>query len=502
MINPRKTRFRWSSDRTEDRFTVHDPSTGRPCALVQGGGPPEVDEAVRAARAAQRSWNTRPPAERSQYLKKAADLLREHADELAELESQEIGKPFQQARFNDLPAAAGIFEFFAGAVHDLPGSARASNRILDVTTLTPYGVVAAIIPFNWPPIHTAGKIAPALAVGNAVVLKPPEQGPLTTLRIVDLLREILPDDVVHAVPGGASTGAALVTHPLIGKVSFTGAPSTGSAVLKATADNLTPAVMELGGKNAMIVFADADLDAAVATALEGGFYNQGEACTAASRLLVERPVYEEFLTRFCPPVTRLRVGAALHPETHVGPLVTATQQLRVLHYLAIGEEEGARIAARAPLPDDPDLADGFYVAPTVFRDVKPGMRIAREEIFGPVVTVIPFDSAAEAITIANDTDFGLVGSVFTTDHPLALDLADQLDVGIVMVNNYNRSLSGAPFGGTKHSGFGREHAKETLADFGYTKTVRLPIGRNPDPLWPAVREVLRSTEDTTGERTS
>ncbi|MER8073660.1 aldehyde dehydrogenase family protein [Streptomyces sp. NPDC094034] len=483
-------RCRWSSDDDADRFTVDDPSTGQPWVVVQGGGAPEVDRALRAARVAQRSWSRRPVAERSQYLLQAARAVREHADELAELEAREVGKPLGQARLNDLPAAVSIFEFFAGVMHDLPSSARASADMLDVTVLAPYGVVAGIIPFNWPPIHAAGKIAPALAVGNAVVVKPPEQAPMTILRIVELLQDVLPDDVVHALPGGSAAGAALVSHPLVGKLSFTGAPATGSAVLRAAADNLTPAVMELGGKNAMIVFADADLDAAVATAVDGGFFNQGEACTAASRLLVERPVYETFLARFGPAVARLRVGASLEPGTHVGPLVTAAQQRSVLDHLALGRREGARVVAEAALPEAAHLAGGFYVAPTVFADVRPDMRIAREEIFGPVVTVIPFDTEDEAVTIANDTDFGLVGSVFTGDNARALRVADGLDVGIVTVNNYDRRPNGTPFGGVKHSGFGREHAKETLAEFGYSKTVRLPVGQIPSPRWSAVAEVL------------
>lgn len=481
-------RTRWSSDEG-DRFTVDDPATGRPLAVVQGTDAAGVDSAMRAAAAAQPSWARRTSAERGGYLAAAAGMLREHAEELARLEATEVGKPFSQALSNDLPAAISILELFAGLVHDLPSSARSSATMLDVTTLKPYGVIAGIIPFNWPPIHAAGKIAPALAAGNAVVIKPPEQAPLTILRLVELLQEVLPDDVLHVVPGGAATGSALAGHPLVGKLTFTGAPTTGAIVLKSVADNLTPTVMELGGKNALIVFADADLDAAVAAAIDGGFFNNGEACTAASRVLVERTVHDTFLDAFATAVGKLRVGAPLAEGIHVGPLVTAAQQRRVLDYISVGEQEGARVAARAELPVDPDLAGGFFVAPTVFADVQPGMRIASEEIFGPVVTVLSFDTEQEAVAIANDTEFGLFGAVFTRDATRAVRVADALQVGVALINNYERNTAGSPFGGVKHSGFGREHAKETLAEYGYSKTVRLPL----TPLasrWGAVADVL------------
>ena len=344
---------------------------------------------MRAAYAAHPDWKQRPARERGRYLRKVADVIRAHADEIAALESLEMGKPITQARHFDVEAAISIFDYFGSMVEVLPSQARDYGPVFDMTTLEPFGVIGGIVPFNWPPIHTAGKTAPALAVGNAIVLKPPEQTPSVVLRMVELIASVLPDDVVHVVPGAGAVGAALAGHPLVGKVSFTGSPATGSAVLRTAADNLTPTLMELGGKNPLLVFDDADVHEALLAAVDGGFFNQGEACTAASRILVQDSIFDEFARRLAHAVGRLRVGDGADPATDVGPLVTAAQQKRVLDYLDIGVAEGARIAAQAPLPDDPRLANGFYVPPTLLTDVTPDMRVATEEIFGPVVALTP-----------------------------------------------------------------------------------------------------------------
>jgi len=485
-----RSRTRWSSASTDDQFVVLNPATGQPVTVVQGAGPDEVDQAVRAAHAAHLSWKQRPARERGHYLRRIADILRAHADEIAELESLEMGKPITQARQFDVEAAIAIFDYFGSVVEVLPNQARDYGPVLDVTTLEPYGVIAGIVPFNWPPIHTAGKIAPALAVGNAVVLKPPEQTPSVVLRMVELIQSVLPDRVVHAVPGKGEVGAKLAGHPLVGKVSFTGSPRTGAAVLRTTAANLTPTLMELGGKNPLVVFDDADLHEALLAAVDGGFFNQGEACTAASRILVQDSIYAEFAAKLCAAVSRLRVGDGADPATDVGPLVTHEQQQQVLEYLKIGEAEGARIAAQAPLSDDPQLADGFYVAPTVLTDVTPDMRVAREEIFGPVVALIRFSDEDEAVRIANDTPFGLVGAVFSENTDRALRVSRQIRAGAVFVNNYHRIAIGTGFGGVGHSGFGREHAQETLAEYGYPKTIRLASQRDELRYWTAANRVL------------
>jgi acyl-CoA reductase-like NAD-dependent aldehyde dehydrogenase len=301
-----RTRTRWSSASTDDQFVVENPATGRTVTVVQGAGPNEVDQAMRKAHAAHLRWKQRPARERGGYLREIAAVIRAHADELAMLESREMGKPIVQAREFDIEAAISIFEYFGSMVEALPNQARDYGPVLDVTTLEPYGVIAAIVPFNWPPIHTAGKIAPALAVGNAVVLKPPEQTPSVVLRMVELIQSVLPDRVVHAVPGRGEVGAALAGHRLVGKVSFTGSPRTGSAVMRNAACNLTPTLMELGGKNPLIVFDDATMHEALLAAVDGGFFNQGEACTASSRILVQDTIYDEFAAKLCKAVKRLR----------------------------------------------------------------------------------------------------------------------------------------------------------------------------------------------------
>jgi betaine-aldehyde dehydrogenase len=483
-------RSRWSSESEQDRFVVDDPATGAPVANIQGSGSEQVDHAVRAAHAAFARWRQRPARERGQYLRRIADVIGAHADELAALETLEMGKPLAQSRNFDVEAAITIFDYFGSLVEAMPSQARDYGPVLDVTTLEPYGVIAGIVPFNWPPIHTAGKLAPALAVGNAVVLKPPEQTPSVVLRMVELIQSVLPDDVVHVVAGGGAVGAALAAHPLVGKVSFTGSPGTGSAVLRLAADNLTPALMELGGKNPLLVFDDANLDDALLAAVDGGFFNQGEACTAASRVLVQDTIYAGFADRLSAAVRRLRVGAGSDPTTEVGPLVTRAQQERVLDYLDIGLAEGAHLAAQASLPQDPTLEDGFFVPPTVLTDVTPEMRVATEEIFGPVITVIPFRDEDDAVRIANGTPFGLVGAVFTQDADRSLRVSRQVRAGVVFVNNYLRVAVGTGFGGVGHSGFGREHAPETLAEYGYSKTIRLATKRGELPYWSAATRVL------------
>jgi acyl-CoA reductase-like NAD-dependent aldehyde dehydrogenase len=485
---PPQREVRWSSHDPSDHFDVHDPSTGNVIAVIVGAGQTEVDAAVRAAHAAYPGWHARGPRQRGYILRRVADALRKHRDEIARLESSDNGKPIDQA-IGDAEGAIFSFEMFGSYCEAIAGSTRDGGSIIDVSMLEPHGVVAGIVPFNWPAVHTAGRpLAPALAVGNAVVIKPPEQAPLSALLVAEIVASAIPDDVVHVVPGPGSTGAQLVAHPLVRKVTFTGSPDTGVSVLKAIADNLTPATMELGGKNPFIVFADADLDRAVSWALEAGFFNQGEACSAASRMLVEATVYEEVVARYAKAVAGLRVGPGLDPATHIGPAVTEAHQQRVLDYIRVGVAEGARIVAEAALPDDPALGGGYWVAPTLFADVTPSMRIAREEIFGPVVAILPFTDEAEAVKIANGTDFGLMAAVFTADAERQLRVARSLHAGIVHVNSYSRELGGTPFGGAGRSGYGREGTLASLSSYGYLKTIRLPSGREPIRRWPAALE--------------
>jgi acyl-CoA reductase-like NAD-dependent aldehyde dehydrogenase len=489
-VTASRTSTRWSSGLAADLITVDNPATGEVITVVEGGGAAEVDGAVRAAHKAHLTWSLRSPRERGECLRKAALLIREHADELARLESSEMGKPVSQARNVDIEQCITLFNYYAGLTEVLPSQVRDQGYALDITMLEPYGVIGGIIPFNWPPLHVGGKAAPALALGNGCVLKPPEQAPLTIMRIVDLVQTVLPDDVQHVVPGADETGAALVAHPLVGKVIFTGSPETARKVLHNAADTLTPALMELGGKNPIIVFEDADVEEAVIGAIEGGFFNQGEACTAASRILVHRSLHEEIVSRLAEAIPRLVVGIGDDQRTHVGPMITREHQERVLEYIEIGKQEGAQVAAQGTTPSDPALQGGYYVPPTMFTGVHTSMRIAQEEIFGPVICVIPFDTEDEALTIANDTVFGLIAGVYTASSERALRVSRRVAAGIVFVNNFNRVFVGTPFGGTGHSGFGRVHAPETLHEFGRSKSIRLPSGVAPVPRWNAVNDVL------------
>ncbi|MDT0307327.1 aldehyde dehydrogenase family protein [Streptomyces sp. DSM 44917] len=470
--------------------SVFDPATGEVAREFHVADEHSVDAAVgRAHQAWQEHWRHTTAARRAAVLRRIADRVRAHADEIAALEAVEVGKPLTQARQFDLELCVASFEYYAGLLAHPPGQVRFDGPLTSVTELDPYGVVAGILPFNWPPIHLAAKCAPALAAGNAVVLKPPEQAPSAVIRLVELISLELPDGLVQAVCGGATVGEALVTHEKVGKISFTGSVPAGRAVSALAARRLTPTLMELGGKNALVVLAGADLGAAVRGAVEGAWFNQGEACTAASRLLVHESLHDEFVARLSAAVRRLVVGPPLEARTHVGPLVSRQQQTSVLGHLETAVAEGAEVAAEAPLHLPDRYADGFWVRPTLLTRVDPGSRAGQEEIFGPVATVTPFATAEEAVAIANGTPFALVAGVYDRDTAAAWAVARRLDAGIVFVNNYNRSVLGTPFGGNRHSGHGREHSPETLRAYGRSKSYRLPNGSGEVPQWFAVNEV-------------
>lgn len=467
-----------------ETFAVMEPATGQQIARVISGGPDLVDRAVAEARRAFGPWRDRSPRERGRLLRLVAAKIRENVDELAELEAREVGKPRRDALRFDLSYSHAGFDYYAGLADTLHGEIVDQGPIEARVIYEPYGVVAAILPFNWPPIHFSKKCAPALAAGNTVVVKPGEQAPLTVLRLVELANEVLPPGVLNAVPGLAA-GPALSAHPRVERITFTGATVTGQRVLKSAADNLTYATMELGGKNALLVLADADLDAAVDVALEGMFYNQGEACTSTARILVHDSVHDEFLERFSRATQRLVVGDGLDPATDIGPMVDAAQRDKVLAYLQTGLAEGARLVTRGTPPDDERLKDGYWVPPVILADVTPEMTLAQEEIFGPIACVMRFSTEDEAIGICNGTAYGLTAAICTTDLARADQIARRLEAGMVFVNNYmRRAFLGSPFGGVKGSGFGRENAVETLHEFVRSKNIRFPSGRGQIPVWP------------------
>jgi acyl-CoA reductase-like NAD-dependent aldehyde dehydrogenase len=475
---------RWAAAGAET-FGVVEPATGAELARVAASGQAEVDAAV--AGAAQRfgeDWRWRSPRERAALMREVAARIRGHVDELAELEAREVGKPRRDAMRFDISFSHLAFDYFAGLADTLHGEILDQGPIEARIIYEPYGVVAAILPFNWPPIHFSKKCAPALAAGNTVVIKPGEQAPLSVLRLVEIANEVLPPGVINAV-SGIDAGAALAGHPEVSRITFTGSTATGRRVLETAAKNLTFSTMELGGKNALIVLADADLDVALDVALEGMYYNQGEACTSTARILVHESIHDEFLARFARATEQLVVGDPLDPTTDIGPMVDAPQRHRVLDYLRIGLDEGARLVTQGTLPQDERLREGFWVAPTVLADVTPQMRIAKEEIFGPIACVLRFADEDEAMAIANGTEYGLTAALCTRDEARARLLALRLEAGMVFINNYmRRAFLGSPFGGVKGSGFGRENAAESLREFVRSKNIRFPSGRGSIPTWP------------------
>jgi acyl-CoA reductase-like NAD-dependent aldehyde dehydrogenase len=474
----------WVDVGDAETFAVTEPATGREIARVVSGDADLVAAAVTDSRRAFTAWSALPPRERGRLMRGVAATIREHADELADLEAREVGKPRRDALRFDISYSSAGYDYYAGLADTLHGEILNQGAIEARIIYEPYGVVAAILPFNWPPIHFTKKCAPALAAGNTVIIKPGEQAPLTVLRLVELANQVLPPGVINAVPGPAA-GPALSAHPRVERITFTGATVTGQRVLRAAAENLTFATMELGGKNALMVCADADLDVAVNVAIEGMFYNQGEACTSTARILVHDSVHDEFLDRFARATEQLVVGDGLDPATDIGAMVDAAQRDKVLAYLQTGLDEGARLVTQGVLPNDERLKDGYWVAPTVLAEVTPTMTLAQEEIFGPIACVMRFATEDEAIEICNGTAYGLTAAICTTDEARAYRIAQRLEVGMVFVNNYmRRAFLGSPFGGQKGSGFGRENAVETLHEFVRSKNIRFPSGTEPIPTWP------------------
>jgi acyl-CoA reductase-like NAD-dependent aldehyde dehydrogenase len=383
---PQLSTYRYSCQDEKKRFAVENPATGKVITTIQAGDAKTVEQAVQASQEAfEQRWRPLSPRERAVYLMRCADELEKHLDELSTLLCMENGKPAQDAKTFDCVFLVTIFRYFGGLVDKLPSEFYDRGPIYTTVFHEPYGVTCGILPFNWPPIHTGGKVAPSLAAGNTMILKPGEQAPLTVFRIVEIIEQILPKDVVQVVPGlGPEVPQALVTHPMVKKVSFTGSTPAGAAVAKTASDTITPVVLELGGKNAFVVFDDADFDHAVRSSLEGAFFNKGEACTASSRLLVQRGIYDKFVEKLAAGVKKIRTGNGLNPETHVGPQVSKAQQKRVLDYIALAEKEGARLVAQAQLPSDPECKDGFFAPVTLFADVTEDMRVAKEEMFGTI----------------------------------------------------------------------------------------------------------------------
>jgi acyl-CoA reductase-like NAD-dependent aldehyde dehydrogenase len=461
-----------------ETFVTSNPATHEPITTVASAGAEDVDRAVKAARAAFESgpWSRMRPADRQRALWKLGDLMLEHADELGRLETIDNGKPIFESRQIDVGMAANCFHYFSGWATKLHGETLPVNpAFLTYTLREPLGVVGAIIPWNFPMIMVGWKCAPALAAGNTVVLKPAELTPLTALRIGELALEAgLPPGVLNVVPGpGAIAGEALVKHPGVDKISFTGSTSVGQHLMRTAADTVKKLTLELGGKSPNIVFADADLEAALRGATTGIFYGKGEVCAAGSRLLVERSIYDDFVAKLAERAKKLVPADPLDPKTRLGAIVSEKQMETVLHYIDIGVKEGAKLVAGGQ--KQPVNGRGNFVQATVLTDVDNRMRVAQEEIFGPVLAVIPFDDVADAVAKANDVMFGLAAGVWTRDVKKAHAVSRRLQAGTVWVNAYNFYDAGMPFGGYKQSGFGRDLGPDCLMDYTQVKSVWINI---------------------------
>lgn len=462
-------------------FETRNPATGEILAHVAEGDAEDIGRAVVAARRAFRGpWSRTKPDERQLILLRLADLVERHFDELALLATLDMGAPLSRTR-NGRKRALGMLRYYAGMATALHGETIENSlpgEIFSYTLKEPVGVVGAIIPWNGPLTSTIWKIGPALATGCTVILKPAEEAPLTSLRLGQLCLEAgVPPGVVNVVPGfGETAGAALAVHPDVDKVAFTGSHLTGQKIVQASAGNLKRVSLELGGKSPDIVFADADLEAAVPGAGMAVFANTGQICSAGSRLFVEQKIYEEFTERVAMYGRGLRVGDGRDPDVQVGPLVSAEQMERVSRYLALGRQEGARPLSGGERLTDGDLARGYFVPPTVFGNVRDDMRIAQEEIFGPVIAAIPFRDIEEVVQRANASPFGLGSGVWTKDVSKAHRLAKALRAGSVWVNCYQAMDPAVPFGGYKMSGYGREGGLQHLEEYLNVKAVWIRTG--------------------------
>jgi acyl-CoA reductase-like NAD-dependent aldehyde dehydrogenase len=462
-------------------FDIVNPATGTTIASAPMGGRADVDRAVAAARKAfddRKGWANWAAGKRGRSLSKLAALVKQHSEELAQLETANVGKPIGGSR-GEVIGASLVFDYYAGAANKVFGQTiPVSKPGIDMTLREPIGVVGLIVPWNFPLLMASWKVAPALAAGNTAILKPASYSPLTAIRLGELALEAgIPAGVLNIVTGpGGTAGAAIAAHDGIGKVAFTGETTTGQEIMRLASGNVKKVSLELGGKSPNIVFADADLEKFAKESPYSVFDNCGQDCCARSRILVERSAHDRVIELFAEATKSVRVGDPLDDATEVGTLVSERQRERVRDYIEIGLSEGATIVVGGEAPDDPALANGAYLMPTVFDNVNNDMRIAREEIFGPVVSVIAFDSEEEALRLANATPYGLSGSVWSRDIGKALRTARGLQAGVISVNSNSSVHTEAPFGGYKMSGIGRELGMSALDLYTETKNVFIDLG--------------------------
>ncbi|MGV6492428.1 betaine-aldehyde dehydrogenase [Stenotrophomonas rhizophila] len=462
-------------------FEVVNPATGEVLANVHSANSDDLDAAVESAQAGQTAWAALTTVERSRILLRAVALLRERNDALAELETLNTGKPLSETRNVDIVTGADVLEYYAGVMHGLEGSqVPLREGSFFYTRQEPLGVVGAIGAWNYPIQIALWKAAPALAAGNAMIFKPSEVTPLTALKLAEIFTEAgLPDGVFNVLPGdGAGVGSALTEHPGIEKISFTGGTSTGRKVMaSASSSTLKEVTMELGGKSPLIICADADLDLAADVAMMANFYSSGQVCTNGTRVFVPKDLLADVELALRERIARIRIGDPLQEDTNFGPLVSAAHMRRVLDHIASGKTEGARLVCGGERLTDGALGKGCYVAPTVFSDCRDDMRIVREEIFGPVLSLLSYDSEEEAVARANATEYGLAAGVVSRDLSRAHRLIHQLDAGICWVNCWGESPAQMPVGGYKQSGVGRENGLATLRAYTRTKSIQIELDR-------------------------
>jgi betaine-aldehyde dehydrogenase len=474
----------WVDAESGKTFTTPNPATGATLAEVAEGDKADIDKAVAAARRAfEGPWSKVSARDRGRMLYKLSQLIDSKSKELAAIETADNGKPIKETSYVDLPQVVENFEYFAGWATKIEGETiPVPGEMFNYTLREPVGVCGQIIPWNFPLLMAAWKLAPALAAGNTVVLKPAEQTPVGAMELAALIQEAgFPDGVVNVVPGyGETAGAALASHPDIDKVAFTGSTEVGKIIARAAADNLTKVSLELGGKAPNIVFADADIEQAVSGAMMGIFFNQGQVCCAGSRLFLDARVKDEFLDRFKEKSSRVRVGDPMDKNTQMGPQVSEEQLNRIKGYVDIAKGEGAQVLTGGCPPQlEGEFQNGFFFQPTIFGDVKNSMRVAQEEIFGPVVSVITFEDEDELIKQANEIVYGLSAGIWTKDITRAHRFAKAVKAGVVWINTYNMFNAASPFGGYKQSGYGREMGKHALEMYTHVKSVWVDLSGKP-----------------------